>query len=67
MKHYYLVYTTINDFRNETANMKFGNFKEQKKIFNILKIDIEIRQTKIHEIAGRFTNFCTDISNVINR
>ena len=44
-----------------------GKLKEQEEILNKFRNNMKIRQTKLHEIAGQSANFCTDISNGIDR
>ena len=44
-----------------------GKLKEQEHILNKFRNNMKIRETIIHEIAGQSANFCTDISNGIDR
>ena len=65
MSHIYYCYGKEEKLPYE--NVYNGKLKDQEKIMNIFRNNMKIRETIIHEIAGRSTNFCPDISNGINR
>ena len=65
MSHVYYCYGKKENLSYE--KMYNGKLKEQVMIMTRFRNNMKIRENFIHEIAGRSANFCTDISNGINR
>merc|ERR1711954_604984 len=62
MSHIYYCYGGEKEIHYEKVYN--GKLIEQEKILNSFRDNMKIRETKVHEIASRSTNFCNDISNV---